>query len=244
MATRELQTAAARVIHLVHPTDRDVRLLTEQLHLHPHDAEALLSVKSGNHLLPYRDDVRLQLVWPAYDGREKHLTAAEVILIIGPQRLIIADRLGLAPIEAVVDDLMVPNGPHWQDGPELILAALLLKLARWTDDQVQAFQADIVTSVGDRDRQQYAQALGELTAALSDYVDLKQSRLNSEIITACQLAIHRLRHQAQTLRTVSRAATRPDHALQLQSLPKVATGYAWASAAMVLVMLGWMIGKI
>ncbi len=138
MAYREFQTAAVRVVHLVEPSDQDVRRLATDYHFHPLDLEAILSVSPKPRVSGYRHYVTASLPWPVVNGR-RGIVMSELQLFIGPNYLVVADDGLLVEIQDTLN--------RWEtaasntDAPAILVYELLAGLLKTTATNCRAVPA-------------------------------------------------------------------------------------------------------
>ncbi len=242
MALKEIQTAAVRLVHVTDPNDRDVATLQQRFALHPHDAEAILSVHEANSIRPYRDYVHAGWLWPNYDRDYKDITLDEVSVITGPATLILVDRSKADWMQAFIDRRMQPDQVDWQATPLTLLGELLIQRARETEREAEIFSQQVATSIGDRDAVLYGQALLGLSDSLEQLADHAAAQGEQDGLELLRIAAHRLNHRGQQLLALRRQAVRQPQASPFV-LPKVVHGYAVASVITALLVLGFMIGR-
>lgn len=241
MALKELQSAAVRLVHVVQPTDRDVATLQKRFSLHPHDVEAVLAVQQTNTVRPFRDYVFASFVWPVYRPEDRDLRLQEFTIILGPSWLIMVEPEASTEIDAFVTEHLRPENATAQTTATSLLGELIARLARRTDQQASWFAGDVVTTIGDRDAQAYGQGLLQLADHVHQLMEHLPSPDGPDSHAMLQIAAHRLHHRGQLLQVLKRSTVRNEPASFLAS-PQLVRGYAWASAGMVVLMLGWLIG--
>ncbi|MBI2984410.1 MAG: hypothetical protein HYY50_02190 [Candidatus Kerfeldbacteria bacterium] len=239
MAIHEIQTAAIRLVYLQRPTEHDVAGLRTSLRLHPLDVEELLGFPRRNVIRPFRDQLYIASRWPAYEPLTKELRAVGLQLVVGPGLLVLVDDGACPTIQSFVDSLMQPAHPLWQASSAAVMAGLLLAMARWTEQQVNLFAKEIVTSHGDRDRIDFGQSLETVSRQLASLEPLLMpiQTNEAEVRLSLRLAVHRCRHQAAELLRLQRQPTRQLTPILATRLPRLVGGYAVASAVVVLIML-------
>ncbi len=131
MAYRQFQTAASRVVHLVQPTEADVKRLATEFHLHPLDLEAMLSISPKPRVSSYRHYVAASLPWPVMEGRRHSIMLSELQLFIGPNYLIVVDD---GTMTTVRDTLATweSESDSQADSPSLLSYDLVLRLTKET----------------------------------------------------------------------------------------------------------------
>lgn len=225
MAYRQFQTAAARVVHVVQPTDGDIERLAADYHFHPLDLEAVLGVSPKPRVGSYRHYVVASLPWPVLDPRRRHIVMSELQLFIGPNYLVVAED----GIQTEIRDIIA----EWErqdanaDQPFMLAYELLLRLMKSTAAASRAIPAA-----------QWTAALQPLVAGLEQ---LRQRFIDQgwleheESRNAFAYLIYTAKHMLDTLaRLPIPAATRPVKRSLAQS---AVAGYAIASAIMTVVVL-------
>lgn len=138
MAYRDFQTAAARVVHLVEPSDQDVRRLATEYHFHPLDLEAILSINPKPRVSGYQHYVTASLPWPVLNGRHS-VIMSELQLFIGADFLIIADDGLLVDIRDSISSWETAGSNT--DSPAMLAYTLLVQLLKATAADCRAVPA-------------------------------------------------------------------------------------------------------
>lgn len=225
MAYRQFQTAAARVIHVVEPTDGDMQRLTTEFHFHPLDLEAVLGVHPKPRLGSYRHYVTAAIPWPMLDRRGRHVMTSELQLFIGPNYLVVVEDGSQADIRDLVAEWagQAVNA----DSPTMLAYELFNRLLKTTAATVRAVPAA-----------QWKAALLPVTHGLErlrelvteqGWLELEDSRhAYAYLLYSCKHLMDTVRHLPEP------AAVRPVKRPALQS---AVTGYAIASAIMTAIVL-------
>lgn len=139
MAYRQFQTAAARVVHIVEPTDADIDRLADEFHFHPLDLEAVLGVSAEPRVGGYRQYVSASLPWPMIDRRGRHLMTSELQLFIGPDYIVITEDGLQTDIRDTV--AMWESQEVNADHPVMLAYDLILQLLKTTSVTSRAIPA-------------------------------------------------------------------------------------------------------
>lgn len=121
MSLRELQSAAAHLVFVPTPTDKDVAELGHRFHYHPLDLEAVLRVADRSSATSYGQYTLLTLLWPAH----RTATMSDIKIFVDAHRLVIIGDTPEHDLEADLKRVSVETFALDQRTPLTLLTSLL-----------------------------------------------------------------------------------------------------------------------
>lgn len=218
MSVREVQTAAARVIHVDRISDTAIQEVKTRFRYHPLDIEALFSVPVESSFSTYGDYGLVTLLWPDATTQDLH----ELRLFVDRQHLTIVGDTADAMIANIVEELHKNLGSDESQltAPELVHYIIQRLRQPWQE------HTDGVTAVTQHHLIGNAQVLRQLGRWLQS-VQLPTA-VQQLVLDAH--ALDSLSERPQKIIEVPTARTG-------QSLPSLLRGYAAVSALMVIVVI-------
>lgn len=218
MSVREVQTAAARVLHVDRMSDTAMQEMKSRFRYHPLDLEALFSVPVEPMFSTYGDYAFVTLFWPDAVTQDVH----ELRFFLDKQQLTIIGDTTQKDVAAFVatlhDDLGSPTSQ--ETAPELVHDLLQRLRQSWP-----ATQNNLTTIVRSR-LTGNAQVIRQLGRWL-------QSTHQATVVPQLIIDAHALDSLAERpQRSAEPMAVAPN-----QSLPSLLRGYAVASAVMVVIVV-------
>lgn len=218
MSVREVQTAAARVIHVDRISDSALQELKSRFHYHPLDLEALFSAAVEPKFSAYGEYSFVTLLWP--DALTQDIS--ELRFFIDARHLTI---IGDTPqqdvahfVSALHDKLAAPESQL--SAPELVHAILALLRQSWQSGSAQ------LNAIAQRRLIGNAQVIRQLGRWL-------QSKNMIAVVPQLVIDAHALDSLAEhRQQQIEKPMIQPK-----QKLPSLLRGYAVASAVMVIVVI-------
>lgn len=220
---REIQTAAARIIHIERVNDSAIDQLKSRFGYHPLDLEAALSVPLEPSFSAYGRYGFLTLLWPSAELNE----TSEIRFFIDRRQLVIIGDTPRHAIGEVMAELAQGLGsPASQCAPAELVHVVLQPLYRqWVDCAATGYATA-------------AQRLASNAAALRQLGRWLQAQDMRQAVPSLIIDAHHLDALVDRLRrpdaTATPALTAPRSVFQL---PRLLNTYAVASAVMVILVI-------
>lgn len=218
MAQRELQTAAAHVLHVERPSDADIDAIKTRFGFHPLDLEAVLRVPVESSFSAYGAYGFLTLLWPDPQAT----SSSDIRLFMNQHQLVVIGDTITHDIRTLIDTIAVATNAEYQHTATELVRDVVMHLLQ---AKFQLQQGSVT-----------AHHLQSVALAIRQYGRWLQDQGLRTVVPLTILLAHRIDTVADHLRQTSteRALTAEQTPI---ILPRVLRTYALASALMVVVVL-------
>lgn len=218
MSVREVQTAAARVLHADRADDKAIQELKSRFHYHPLDIEALFTVPVESNFSTYGDYALVTWLWP--DAKTNDVQ--DLRFFVDTKQLTIIGDTSQHEVADFVTELHnhLGTAESQLSAPELV-HELLQRLRRpWAEHHFGLSPVAQHHLIGDA---QVLRQLGRWLQAIQSPAVVPQLVIDAH-------ALDSLAERPAPAPTISQPST-------IQAVPAVLRGYAVASAVMVIVVI-------